>query len=346
MFDASTDPFGTERIPIASLATAFCAARRGLPVSLMHEDPDRSFKLQDETRSSFGFDSHPFYPYATYGTWEPGAKLGYPSSELRAEPTRPYYPVQTEGDLEALQSPDVACAGMLPRAMRFSELQQQRGLSPSVVLGGVFTVAANLCGMEQLFRWMLSEPELTHGLLSASCDHLLAVVNHWATRFGAERVTPIVWEGMATAALISPRHFEEFVIPHQRRLHEQILGLGVHGLICHLCGDQTRCLPMWAEVPMGAKGVVSLGSEVDLRLARETLGDVALMGNLDPELLRLGSPGRVQQATLECLERGRQHPAGFILAPGCDLQFELPAANLRAMIRAARDAAVKHRRSR
>ena len=90
---------------------------------------------------------------------------------------------------------------------------------------------------------------------------------------------------------------------------------------------------------MGSKGVVSLGSEVDLRLASETLGHVALMGNVDPELLRVGSPGRVHAATLDCLERGRRHPAGFILAPGCDLRYELPEANLRAMISAAENAA-------
>jgi uroporphyrinogen decarboxylase len=338
MFDSSTIPPGTNRIAVASLATTFCAARRGLPESVMYEDPARSFELQVETQRSFGFDSHPFYPYATYGTWEYAARLGHPSSELLAEPTYPYYPVRGERDLEDLQSPDVARAGMLPAAMQFSELQQDRGAPLSVVLGGVFTVAANLCGMEQLLRWVITAPELVRGLLRASRDHLLGVVKHWVVRFGPERVTPVVWEGIANATLISPRQFEQFVIPHQQRLHEQILELGVNGLICHLCGDQSRCLPLWAEVPMGPRGVVSLGSEVDLHSASETLGHVGLMGNVDPELLRTGSPGRVHAATLDCLERGRRHPAGFILAPGCDLQSELPEANLRAMISAAEDA--------
>ncbi len=154
-------------------------------------------------------------------------------------------------------------------------------------------------------------------------------------RFGAECVTPIVWEGMANASLISPRHFEQFVIPHQRALHEKILELGATGLITHLCGDQARCLPMWAEVPMGEKGVVSLGAEVDLRLASEAFGDVVLMGNVDPELLRAGSPERVRTAALDCIEQGRRHEAGFILAPGCDLQSEVPETNLRALVAAA-----------
>jgi uroporphyrinogen decarboxylase len=335
MFDSTSDLFGADRVAVASLAAGFCAASRGLPPSVMHEDPERSFELQDETRKRLGFDSHPFYPFATYGTWEHAAKLGYPSSELRAKPTYPYYPVHNESDIETLQSPDVARAGMLPAAMRFSELQHERGAPLSVVLGGVFTVAANICGMEQLFRWMIAEPELTHRLLSASREHLLAVATRWAARFGAERVTPIVSEAMTNTSLISPRHCEKFVIPHQRKLHEQILGLGAHGLVAHLCGDQSRCLPMWADVPMGARGLVSLGAEVDLRFASQTLPHVALMGNIDPEMLRVASPERVRAAALDCIAKGRRHPAGFILAPGCELQHELPEANLRAMISAA-----------
>jgi len=338
MFDSSTDPSGTDRIVIASLAAGFCAARRGLPESVMHEDPVRSFALQDEARRVLGFDSHPFYPYATYGTWEHAAELGHSSSELCAEPTPPYYPVRDERDLEDLQSPDVTRAGMLPAAMQFSELQLEHGAPQSVVIGGVFTVAANLCGMEPLMRWLITAPEVVHRLLRASRDHLLAVVSHWVARFGPEQVTPIVWEGMANATLISPRHFEAFVIPHQQWLHDQILDLGVRGMICHLCGDQSQSLPLWAEVPMGPKGVVSLGAEVDLLRASETFGNVALMGNVDPELLRVGTPERVRAATLDCLERGGRHPAGFILAPGCDLQRALPEANLRAMISAATDA--------
>ncbi len=335
MFDSTTVSHSSDRVPVASLATGSCAANRGFPVALMHEDPAQSFELQEETRERLGFDSHPFYPFATYGTWEHTAALGFASSELRAEPTDPHYPVHSEGDLDALTRPDVTQAGMLPAAMQFSELQQERGGPVSVVLGGVFTVAANICGLERLLRWLIEKPEFTHRLLNASAEHLLDVAKHWAERFGAERVTPIVWEGMANESLLSPRHFEQFVIPHQQELHQQILELGASGLVARLCGVQSRYLPMWAEAPMGASGVVSLGAEVDLRVARETLGEVALMGNVDPESLRTGSPERVRALALDCVERGRGHAAGFILAPGCDLQCEIPEANLRALIDAA-----------
>jgi len=329
--------FGTGRTPVFSLAVGLCAARDGLSPALMHDDPHRSFELQLEVQGAFGFDSLPFYFHATYGTFEHAAGLGYPSSELRATPTPPCYPVREEADVSRLELPDVVRAGMLPQAMRFSELQRERGLPPSLVLGGVFTIAANICGMENLFCWMIEKPRLVHRLMEVAGAHLLDVVQHWVERFGPERLVPMLWEAMAIHGLISPRQLADFVLPHQRTLHAEILALGVPGVVCHLCGEQAPLLPLWAEIPMGSPGVVSVGPEVDLTEAGRHFPESIVMGNLDPVLLMRGDPERVRASAHHCLEQGAGHPAGFILAPGCALQEDLPAANLEAMVRAARE---------
>ncbi len=335
MIDLVSEIFEAGRVPVFSLAVGLCAERRGLSPALMHDDPQRSFDLQLEMRRAFGFDSPPFYLHATYGTWEHAAGLGFPSSELRAEPTLPYYPVSREADLTGLALPEIPAAGMLPRAMRFSELQRKHELPVSVVLAGVFTMAANICGMENLFGWMIESPALVQRLLQLSREHLLAVARHWTECFGPARVTPILWEGMATHRMISPRQFEQFVLPQQRALHSEILELGVRGLLCHICGEQGPQLGLWSQIPMGTPGIVSLGSEVDLERAGSLFPESILMGNLDPRLLREASPQTVRERALRCLELGRPHAAGFILAPGCDLQLDVPAANLAALVEAA-----------
>ena len=286
LIDLRNQPFEKAHIPVCSLATGLCAARRGLPASILHDDARRSFLLQLETQQAFGFDSSPFYFHATYGTWEPCNGAAHPSSELCGEPTMPHYPVCEEEDAQRLELPDVSSAGMLPTAMRFSELQRERGEAVSIALGGVFTIAANICGMERLFPWMIEKPELVHRLLDASCEHLFDVVRHWCERFGCENVTPVIWEGMTNSLLLSPRHFREFVLPHQRELHRRILDLGVAGLLCHVCGPQQGRLAFWSEIPMGPRGIFSVGAEVDLTEASSVFRDTILMGNIDPMLLR------------------------------------------------------------
>ena len=327
---------GASRTPVWSLAVGLCAARKGLSPAPMHDDPKQSFALQLEVQEAFGFDSPPFYFYASYGTFEHAAGLGYPSSELRVTPTLPYYPVREPADVSRLELPDVARAGMLPQAMRFSELQRQHGLPVSLVLGSVFTIAANICGIENLFCWMIEKPRLVHRLMERAGAHLLEVARHWVECFGAERMLPVLWEAMAIHGLISPRQLADFILPHQRALHEGILGLGVPGLVCHLCGEQAPLLPLWAEIPMGSPGVVSVGAEVELADVGRHFRDSIVMGNLDPVLLMRGDPEQVRAQTRRCLEQGAGHPSGFILAPGCALQEDLPAANLEAMVRAAR----------
>ena len=59
--------------PVFSLAGATCALRRGLSARLIHDDPQQSLSLQLQLRDELGFDSAPFYPYATIGTWEHAA---------------------------------------------------------------------------------------------------------------------------------------------------------------------------------------------------------------------------------------------------------------------------------
>lgn len=323
-------------LPVFSLAGATCALRRGLPARLIHDDPQQSLSLQLQLRDELGFDSAPFYPHATFGTWEHAAGLGFPSSELRETPTEPYYPVTRAADLDGLARPDVEQAGMLPMALRFSELQAERGLPVSVVLGGVFTVAANLCGMERLFGWLIEDPRLVRRLLDLSCDHLLEVAGLWASRFGAAAVTPIVWEGMASARWLSRQHFETFVLPAHQRLHSGLLALGMRHLLLHACGDQEALLDLWARIPMGPDAALSLGHEVSITRASRHFPQLTLVGNVDPRLLAEADVGRVRDAALRCVEAGERHPGGFVLAPGCVLDRPIPDAHLRALVTVAR----------
>ena len=326
----------SDRVPVHLFAAGWSVAQAGFPISALHETPQQSFDAQLRSQELYGFDSPPYYAYATYGPWEGGGQLGFPSSELHQEPTQPYYPVKAEQDVEMLRMPDVTGAGMLPQAMRFSLLQQARGLPVSVVVGGTFTIAANICGLERLLRWMMTRSGTIHQIMQRACDHVVDIVAHWVGAFGADQFVPIVWESLPTNKIMSPRHFGEFVLPYQRELHERILALGVRQILCHICGEQSRNLAHWAQIPMGRPGLVSVGPEIDLEEASQTFPDDILMGNIDPSAIQMGTPDEVFDLARKCIEIGRKHPGGFILAPGCELIAQTPAENVRQIIAAAK----------
>ena len=224
---------------------------------------------------------------------------------------------------------------MLPQALRFSQLQVECGLRASVVVGGTFTIAGNICGLERLLRWMMTSPRTIHQIMQRACDHLVDIAEYWAGAFGADRLVPHVWESLATNRIMSPRHFGEFVLPYQRQLHERMLDIGVRHILCHICGEQRLNLRHWAQIPMGEPGIVSVGPEIDLEEASRTFPDAILMGNIDPSVIQMGTPQEVFDLATTCLEIGRKHPRGFVLASGCEMVPQTPPENVQQLVAAA-----------
>jgi len=327
-----------DRIPWFSFALGFCAYNVGYPIATIYKSPEKSFRAQIDTQEMYGYDSDPFYAYASYGSWEFGGQIEFPSSELTQAPTVSHYPVQSEEDIDRLELPDITTAGMLPLAMKFSKLQESFGLPISVVVGGPFTIAGNICAAERLCRWMIKKPELAEQLIWLASDHILGVIRHWAETFKAQNIIPQIWEPLATNQLISPRLFETFVLPIQRQLHKEILAMGIKHILCHICGEQNLNLPYYAQIPMGNPGIVSFGHEVDLNTAIRYFGDSCVIaGNVEPQVIQNGTPQEVYELSKQCIEKGKQSPKGFVLMPGCELPPMAPPYNVYMLKKAVND---------
>ncbi|MFC1902148.1 uroporphyrinogen decarboxylase family protein [Chloroflexota bacterium] len=327
-----------DRVPFLSFILGFCAKNVGYPVAAIYRDPEKSFRAQVWTREQYGYDSEPFYGYASYGGWEFGGEIKFPDGEYEQAPSHGKFAVETEQDVEKLVPPDVKTAGMLPLAMQFSRLQDEHGFSPSVVVGGPFTIAGNVCAVETLCRWLIKKPELVHRLLRLATDHVLDIARYWIDTFGAGRVAFQIWEPLATNQIISPPQFEKFVLPYQVELHEKILAMQIKSLLCHVCGEQNLNLPYWAQVPMGDAGIVSIGREIDIATAVEYFGDTSVIaGNIEPAILQTGTPAEIYEVCRRAIEEGKHAPRGYALMQGCEVPVNTPPYNLYTMKRAVDD---------
>jgi uroporphyrinogen decarboxylase len=203
------------------------------------------------------------------------------------------------------------------------------------VMGGNFTIAGNICAVENLCRWMLKKPELAHRVLRLATDHIIDIVGHWIATFGAEQVIPQFWEPLAANLIISPKQFESFVLPYLIEVGNRIQEMGVRHILFHICGDQNANLPLWAEVPLGNPGLCSFGEEIDIDRAIEVLGEKAIViGNVDPSLLLTGRPEDIFERCRQTLEKGKRAPRGFMLSSGCEVSPETPGYHLFLMQKA------------
>ncbi len=314
-----------DRVPHFPFMLGFCAKNLGLPIATIYNDAEKSFDAQMKTFEQYGVDWGPIYGYASYGTWEFGGEVEMPAGNYQQAPAHKMFPVKSEADIDSLTMPDVKTAGCLPIAMAFSKLQQSHGTPISVVLGGNFTIAGNICAVEKLCRWMLKSPESAHRILRLATDHIVEIVKYWADIFGAGNVIPQFWEPLASNLIISPRQFKQFVLPYFVETGERILAMGVRHILHHICADHNANLPYWAEVPMGEPGLCSFGQEIEIDRAIEFLGEKAvIIGNLDPSLLLTGQPEQITERCRKIIEKGKKAPRGFMFSSGCEVSPETP----------------------
>ena len=327
-----------DRIPHFPFLLGFCAKNLGHPIATIYNDSEKSFDAQMKTMEQYGFDWGPIYGYASYGTWEFGGEIEMPSGDYQQAPSHKMFPVKSEEDVDGLQMPDVSTAGSLPIAMEFSRLQDKYEIPVSVVLGGNFTIAGNICAVEKLCRWMLKKPEIAHRILKMATDHILDIVGYWADTFGPERIIPQFWEPLASNLIISPKQFEEFVLPYLMESSKKILNMGVKHILFHICGEQNSNLPLWAQVPMGDPGLCSFGEETDINQAIEYFGDKSIIiGNVDPRVLLTGSPLEIYDICRDTITKGKKAPRGFMLSSGCEVSPETPGYHVYMMQKAIQD---------
>ena len=336
--DALLNGKRVDRVPFFSFTLGFCARNVGYPVYSIYKDPEKSFWAQLWTREQYGYDSDPFYGYASYGGWEFGGEIKFPDSQYEQAPSHGRFAVESEKDVSKLELPDVQTAGMLPLAKQFSKLQNELGMPVSVVVGGPFTIAGNICPVEMLCRWLIKKPELVHRLLRLASDHILDLVEYWTDIFGPERFIPQIWEPLTSNQIISPKQFERIILPYQKEVHEKILARGVKHILCHICGEHNLNLPYWAQVPMGDPGIVSFGHEVDLTTAIKYFGDTCIIaGNIEPAVIQIGPPQRIYELCKQCIEKAKHAPRGYILMAGCEVPVMAPPYHLYVMKKAISD---------
>jgi uroporphyrinogen decarboxylase len=327
-----------DHVPLYPFILGFSARNVGYPLATIYSDPQKSFEAQLWTQEQYGFDWGPVYGYASYGTWEFGGKIKMPESNYEQAPSHTTFPVQSEEDIDKLQLPNVITDGCLPLAMEFSHLQAKQGTPITLVFGGNFTIAGNICPVEKLCRWMLKKPELAHHILRLATDHIVDAVKYWADTFGSEQVIAQIWEPLASNDIISPRQFERFVLPYMQESGEKILSMGIKHIFYHICGEQNLNLPYWAQMPMGDPGICSVGSQIEITTAIEYLGDKAIIaGNIEPHLLQTGTPQQVYELCRKAIEAGKKAPRGFMLMSGCETPPETPPYNIYLMRKAIDD---------
>ncbi|MDD5093337.1 MAG: uroporphyrinogen decarboxylase family protein [Dehalococcoidia bacterium] len=335
-----------DRVPIYPLAVGFSVVNAGFTIFDAYGDSTGK-KSADATRwmnEQYGFNQLPLL--GTNGVVEFGGELTLPTGEYSQSSAIARHGVNTSKEAWDLKSPpDVRTSGfLLSRAMAISKLEAERGAPYiHIAMQGPWDIACNICGIERLCKWAMREKETAHHLLRLATDFNLQIINWWAETFGAERLFPLSAHPHTAAQIIGPKIFEEFCFPYIKEEHEKMMGMGIKNILTHVCGYHAMNYPMWAQIPMGNPGIISVAHDMheDWPSPLESVGklfpDDIIMGNIEPAVFQVGTPGQVYELARKCIEIGKKHEAGFVLGPGCELPPKASPYNVWQMTKAVSD---------
>jgi MtaA/CmuA family methyltransferase len=232
--------------------------------------------------------------------------------------------------LASLQFPDPFEGPRMRDRIEGIGLLKERAGQEKVVEGwieGPCGASADLRGINTLMLDFYDDPAFVRDVFGYTVD-----VGLRFARAQVEAGADIIGIGDPAASLVSPKIYEEFVWPYEKKLVDGLHELGALVRL-HICGNTRHILK-----GMGSLGcdIVDLDSAAPLGEARAAMGpDQVLLGNIDPVRdLRDGTPESVYASIEEC---HRLAGPRFIVGAGCEVPRDTPAANVHAMVRYARE---------
>jgi len=259
--------------------------------------------------------------------WGTGYRL---TGELLPFPNR--FPLARLEDLERYRPPRPEDDPLLA-AVR---LVARRCPRRAVLLASRADFAASwyLCGLDRLLVSYLEAPELALRLaemVTGYYERLLPL----AAAQGAQIIVLTDDYAQKTGCLMSREHFRRFILPGFKRVVDAVKGAGAF-CVKHSDGNIGAIADLLVETGIDGLGPLEPAAGMDLAEVKRRYGDrVAVLGNVDVDLLSRGSRQEVERATAELI-RTVSPGGGHILSSGNTLTSAVRPENYRAMLATAR----------
>ena len=302
-----------DRFPSIPFMGEFKCQLTGISFREFWYEPDKMAETELTAFYRYGYDRIVIGPNTRGITEALGGRFVYPKTGL------PYADRPFVQDYSQLDRMEPVRAQANARIQIFAEtakrLEQVREIVPlEMSIGGPFTIAANLRGVELLLRDTRKSPEEVMRLLRIVTDSQKSCIDMAAEYgFGIAMADPV-----ANPALIGPKMYERFVFPFTKELTDYALERTGEKVSLHMCGTTYS---IWKYLRQYELNELSLDNIVDLERAVNELGDaVPIAGNVDPvEIVMNGTKEEIYEGVKACIAVGKSAKKGYHLATGCDI---------------------------
>jgi len=173
---------------------------------------------------------------------------------------------------------------------RFDHVSQDSSREHILVLpgGSLYGWLRNWMGMEAVSYLVYDDPILFEEMVETVCDCIHGTLTHVLERGGSFDAC-LFWEDMAYNAgpLLSPAHFERFILPRYRRLTGLLRKHGVEHVMVDSDGRIEDLIPLWLEAGVNTVLPLEIGTTgADPIEYRKRFGrDLRIIGGFDKRIL-------------------------------------------------------------
>ncbi|MBR4050947.1 MAG: uroporphyrinogen decarboxylase family protein [Clostridia bacterium] len=187
---------------------------------------------------------------------------------------------------------------------------------------GPYSLASRLFDMTELMYACYDSPDEVKILLEKAAEFIINYINAFKA-VGADGV--IMAE--PAAGMLSPTFADEFSVPFVKRIFDAV-NSDVFVLCYHNCGNYVA--DMLEGISTVGADIYHFGNAVDIKKALDFLpNDRIVMGNVDPLLLRTGTPECVSAEVERIFNECSSYP-NFMISTGCDVPADAKWENIDA----------------
>jgi uroporphyrinogen decarboxylase len=316
----------SERVPWVPFAGVHAGKLVGYSGREILTDPDKLVEALLAVHRTYGPDGMPVVFDLQIEAEILGCDLLWAD---KAPPTVASHPLASEMVVpNHLPTAEEGRLPMILEAMRRMEAEVGATTALYGLVTGPLTLASHLRGTE-IFMDVFDQPEFLAGLIAYCRD----VANRMVSLY-VEAGMDVIAVVDPLVSQISPRHFKKLLTDGYTDIFDHIRKLDAYSAF-FVCGDATKNIEVMCQTGPDA---ISVDENIHLPTAKEITDryDITMGGNIPLTThMLLGTQQDNMKFVVDLLDSIDQH--NFILAPGCDMPYDVPTENVVGTVQAVRD---------
>ena len=317
-----------DRCSVIPLVTSHAAHAAQIPLKNYYTNGVSMARAQIAALHEYEHDAISFFSEVGIIAEAMGSEFEYPDTDLPVLKS----PSLVNNTLVQLAVPDPRQTKRLPVYLEAIEYAYSAVGDRVPILAYVpapFTTGMMLSDPHVFLKQTITNPRLIHEIMEISLLAAIEFCYHIINTGGL----PVIVDPLASSSVISPRSYEQFALPYERRLIDFLHRYDLD-IILHICGDTTPILDL---LPATNADLISI-DKVSLDLVLDELSDkIRVVGNYNTSKMAFSTPQDIYREVRLMVDHGKIAKKGYIVSTGCEVPIMTPPENVKAFVKAAKE---------